>query len=108
MARWWWLAIGLPCCGVWAATETLQDPTQPLQGLRGNGAVTQQAAALPRLQGLVQGRGPQQALLNGHSYHLGDNVAGYRLVAIHRDGVVLERDGQRHALSLYSSKVKIQ
>ncbi|MBP8219426.1 MAG: MSHA biogenesis protein MshK, partial [Aeromonas sp.] len=88
MARWWWLAIGLPCCSLWAATETLQDPTQPLQGLAGSGAVTQQAAALPRLQGLVQGRGPQQALLNGHSYRLGDSVAGYRLVAIHRDGVV--------------------
>lgn len=69
--------------------------------------VTQQAAALPRLQGLVQGRGPSQALFNGHSYRLGDKVAGYRLVAIHRDGVVLERDGRRHAL-LADDKVKIQ
>ena len=107
MARWWWLVLWLPCCGALAASEILQDPTQPLQGT-GAGQQARQLEALPRLQGLVLGLGPLQAILNGHSYGLGEPVAGYRLVAIHRDGVVLERDGERHVLPLYSSKVKIQ
>ena len=60
MARWWWLVLWLPCCGALAASEILQDPTQPLQG-SGAGQQARQLEALPRLQGLVLA--PRQILL---------------------------------------------
>jgi MSHA biogenesis protein MshK len=106
VARWWFMLI-LPCCVAQAALDTLQDPTLPLTGTA-SGNRAQHVEKLPRLQGLILGRGPQRAILDGESYRLGERVAGYRLVNIRRDGVVLERDGQRHSLPLYSSKVKIQ
>ncbi len=103
----WWLMLMLPCSLVQAAVETLQDPTQPLTGSV-QGQAAQHVEALPRLQGLLLGHGPRQAILDGESYRLGQLVAGYRVVNIGQDGVVLERNGQRHTLPLYSSKVKIQ
>ena len=103
----WWLVLMLPCSLVQAGVETLQDPTQPLTGSV-QGQVAQHVETLPSLQGLLLGRGPRQAILDGESYRLRQIVAGYRVADIRPDGVVLERNGQRHTLPLYSSKVKIQ
>lgn len=106
MAR-WWLMLMLPCSLAHGAVETLQDPTQPLTGSV-QGQVARHVETLPRLQGLLLGRGPRQAILDGETYRLGQVVAGYRVADIRPDGVVLELNGQRHTLPLYSSKVKIQ
>ena len=103
----WLLMLMLPCSLAQAAVETLQDPTQPLTGSV-QGQVAQHVETLPSLQGLLLGRGPRQAILDGESYRVGQLVAGYRVADIRPDGVVLERNGQRHTLPLYSSKVKIQ
>ena len=103
----WWLMLMLPCSLAQAAVGALQDPTQPLTGAV-QGQVAQHVGRLPSLQGLLLGRGPRQAILDGESYRLGQIVAGYRVADIRPDGVVLERNGQRHTLPLYSSKVKIQ
>ncbi|MDF2393314.1 MULTISPECIES: SctD/MshK family protein [Aeromonas] len=106
MVRW----LTLLCCllGSVAKAEVLQDPTEPLEGVNSQaGAVESQSAGLPKLQSVVLGNGPALAVLNGKSYRIGQQVEGYRLVAISADAVVLEKGGKRQSLTLFASKVRI-
>lgn len=109
MARWFLL-----CCCLFGAqimaqpTEVLQDPTAPLAEMAGGPAASGQGSAgLPKLQSIVLGNGPALAVLNGKSYRIGQQIEGYTLVAIQADGVVLEKAGKRHALTLFASKVRV-
>lgn len=91
-----------------AGADTLVDPTQPLTGATSTAGAGQQRQSLPALQGIVMSSSGRSAMLNGQSVRVGQSVAGYRVLAIHTGNVILERDGQRHSLSLYSDKVRIQ
>ena len=106
MVRW----LTLLCCllGSVAQGEVLQDPTEPLDGMNSQaGATASQSAGLPTLQSVMLGNGPALAVLNGKSYRVGQQVEGYRLVAISADAVVLEKGGKRQSLTLFASKVRI-
>ncbi|HGY1050627.1 TPA: MSHA biogenesis protein MshK [Aeromonas salmonicida subsp. pectinolytica] len=106
MVRW----LTLLCCllGSVAKAEVLQDPTEPLEVINSQaGAVESPSAGLPKLQSVVLGNGPALAVLNGKSYRVGQQVEGYRLVAISADAVVLEKGGKRQSLTLFASKVRI-
>ncbi|GAA4504552.1 MSHA biogenesis protein MshK [Pseudaeromonas paramecii] len=86
------------------AAETLTDPTRPLQGATEQTAVAK--AGLPRLQAIILGQGTHHAILNGQSYHAGQQVAGYKIESIGADAVVLRRGQERHRLVLFSRKVR--
>lgn len=107
MVKFYWLMLCWPGL-LLAEPVVLQDPTQPLDGGALQTSQHQSKPSLPELQGLQLGGGVSRATLSGQSYRVGDQVAGYRLLQITADGVVLEKDGQSHALSLYSNKVKIK
>jgi MSHA biogenesis protein MshK len=88
--------------------DMLQDPTWPLAGLpeykKGGGQVD---VGLPKLQSIIQGNGSAVAVLNGQPYQIGQQVAGYRLVAIGADSVALEKAGKRHQVTLFARKIKV-
>ena len=46
-------------------------------------------------------------MLNGQSYRVGQQVNGFRLVAIGADSVVLEKAGKRQTLTLFGSKIRM-
>ncbi|MFE8729980.1 MSHA biogenesis protein MshK, partial [Aeromonas hydrophila] len=50
---------------------------------------------------------PALAVLNGKSYRVGQQVDGYKLVAINADAVVLEKAGKRHSVALFASKIRV-
>nr|WP_276556218.1 MSHA biogenesis protein MshK [Aeromonas piscicola] len=98
------------CCllGSVAQAEVLQDPTEPLDGMNSQaGATASQSTGLPTLQSVMLGNGPALAVLNGKSYRVGQQIEGYRLVAISADAVVLEKGGKHQSLTLFASKVRI-
>lgn len=93
--------------GAWCLTqaaEVLTDPTRPLQGATGQHQVVK--AGLPQLQAIILGQGTHHAILNGRSYHAGQQVAGYKIESIGADAVVLRRGQERHRLVLFSRKVR--
>lgn len=98
-----WLAL----CGQPAQAEVLQDPTAPLAGMSEGAGASSPTAGLPRLQSIILGNGPALAVLDGQSYRVGQQIGGYRLVAISADSVVLEKGGKRQALTLFGSKIRI-
>jgi len=98
-----WL-LGALCLALAQAAETLTDPTRPLQGTRSQATAVQ--AGLPQLQAIILGQGAHQAILNGHSYQVGQRVAGYKIESIGADAVVLRRGQERHRLVLFSRKVR--
>jgi len=108
VARWFPLWACLFSLLAQAQPELLQDPTAPLSGATSGARATgQREAGLPRLQSIMLGNGPALAVLNGSSYRVGQQVDGYRVVAIGADAVVLEKGGKRQSLTLFASKVRI-
>lgn len=112
MARWFplWVCLFtlLAQAQTQAQTEVLQDPTAPLSGVTSGASATgSREAGLPRLQSIMLGNGPALAVLNGSSYRVGQQVEGYRVVAISADAVVLEKGGKRQSLTLFASKIRI-
>ena len=98
--------LGMLSCPLLA--DTLVDPTMPLAGMPDSDNPTLSQQPLPQLQGIVISNAGRSAVLNGLNVQIGQQVAGYRVLAIHSDAVILERDGRRQTLSLYSDKVRIQ
>ena len=108
MARWFPRWACLFTLLAQAQTEVLQDPTAPLSGVTGGASATgSREAGLPRLQSIMLGNGPALAVLNVSSYRVGQQVEGYRVVAISADAVVLEKGGKRQSLTLFASKIRI-
>nr|WP_236757928.1 MSHA biogenesis protein MshK [Aeromonas cavernicola] len=86
----------------------LQDPTWPLEGIPAHEKKSKQGqVGLPTLQSIIQGNGAALAVLNGQHYRLGQQVDGYKLVAIGSDSVALEKAGKRHHVTLFASKIKV-
>ena len=109
MARWFALWACLFALLAQAGqVEVLQDPTAPLSGTTSGASATgQNSAGLPKLQSIMLGNGPALAVLNGKSYRVGQQVDGYKLVAINADAVVLEQAGTRHSVALFASKIRV-
>lgn len=93
-----------PGRGAAGSHRTARGSQQPGGGGR---EPERQSAGLPKLQSVVLGNGPALAVLNGKSYRVGQQVEGYRLVAISADAVVLEKGGKRQSLTLFASKIRI-
>ena len=73
------------------------------QGDTNRPVVTEPAAPAPpplKLQGIVYNPTRPSALINGRVIFLGDRVREYRVLAIHRDEVLLAGAGQTNVLSL--------
>lgn len=94
--------------GVAVHADVLPDPTQPL--LTTSGAVQTGTAAspLPVLQSIMYGKQWRKAVLDGHVCREGARVGRYRVRAIYADRVVVEADGVRHTLRLFSHKVRYE
>lgn len=106
LPSWRWLALWGCLLVPLAQAEVLQDPTAPLAGTA-PAASASKGAGLPRLQSVILGNGPALAVINGQSYRVGQQVNGFRLVAIGADSVVLEKAGKRQTLTLFGSKIRM-
>lgn len=106
MARWLLVMFMVPAM---VAAKSLPDPTRPLAAELEPGAGQRTAGkVLPKLQAIVRGLGPTKAILDGQTYLQGEQVAGYTLLEIRSDGVIMLRDEHRFFIPFYSSKVKIE
>lgn len=87
---------------LFAQSETLVDPTQPL-----NFQVKKEKKvyrnALPRLQSIVVAEGKRQVILNNKLYKKGQWVNGYQITQIDTQKVLLEYKNKTYKLTLYSS-----
>ena len=91
------------------SADVLPDPTQPL--LAGTSGAGQTAAAnsqLPVLQSIIYSKQQRKAVLDGRACREGALVGRYRVRAIYADRVVVEADGIRHTLRLFSHKVRYE
>jgi MSHA biogenesis protein MshK len=95
-------ALGLAIIQLLAAGLALAapiDPTQPPAALRGPG--TEAVGGVPlQLQAIVRAGQSSRALIDGQSLRVGDEYAGLRVLAIHSQSVLIERQGQRELLRL--------
>lgn len=76
------------------------DPTQPPANLLLVPADSAQSAVAPVLQGVLRGAQGSQAMIGGALLRVGDEHAGARVLAIHPQSVLIERQGQRQLLRL--------
>lgn len=90
------LMFGLLLCSGLAAAAL--DPTQPPVGLLPASAGAVQAPLT--LQSIVRGAQGSRAVIDGASLRVGDEHAGARVLAIHPQAVLIERQGQRELLRL--------
>ena len=79
-----------------AAVETLRDPTQPWVPPQ----AVEYAAPAPRyaVSAIFVSSARSVAILNGRRVGVGDEIEGARVVAIRRDAVTLEVDGEQLSL----------
>ncbi|WOF78324.1 Type II secretory pathway component [Pseudomonas sp. FeN3W] len=75
------------------------DPTRPPAAFV-TAAVERQAPATLHLQAIFRGAQSARAVLNGQSLRVGDTLADARVLAIHTNSVLIERDGQQQTLHL--------
>lgn len=87
---------------LFAHSETLVDPTAPLNFQAKKVAKTYRAA-LPKLQSIVVKTGEKQAIINNKAYQKGQSVNGYRVTHIDTDKVLLKYQNKTYTLTLYSS-----
>jgi MSHA biogenesis protein MshK len=91
--------------GLCSVAHAALDPTQPSASALTASASDSASTAL-RLQSIVRGAGQSQAVINGQSLRVGDEVAGAKLRAIYTRSVVLERQGQQQVLRLVEPIMK--
>jgi hypothetical protein len=101
------LLLGLLLSGI-ARADELPDPTQPLTTASAANSTLTTASQLPVLQSIIYGPKQRKAVLDGHACHEGTLVGRYRVQAIYADRVVVEADGVRHTLRLFSHKVRYE
>jgi MSHA biogenesis protein MshK len=87
------LALGFAC-----VAHAALDPTQPPAALSTD--VSDADAAPLRLQSIVRGGRQSQAVINGQSLRVGDELGGAKVLAIYQHSVVLEHQGQQQVLRL--------
>lgn len=90
------LMFGLLLCSGPAAAAL--DPTQPPEGLSPVTAGEVQAQLV--LQAILRSAQGSRAVIDGVSLRVGDEHAGARVLAIHPQVVLIERQGQRELLRL--------
>jgi hypothetical protein len=94
---------------VTSSADVLPDPTQPLLAASsGAGQTTAADSQLPVLQSIIYSKQQRKAVLNGRACREGALVGRYRVRAIYADRVVVEADGVRHTLRLFSHKVRYE
>ena len=93
----------LLCCG--AASAAGLDPTQPPANLR-PAATDEKAPEAPVLQAILRSAQGSRAVIAGHSLRVGEEHAGSRVLAIHPQSVLIERQGQRELLRLAEPVLK--
>lgn len=91
------MLFGLLLCST-AAGAALIDPTQPPANLR-PAAQDEKAPALV-LQAILRGAQGSRAVIAGRALRVGEEHAGARVLAIHPQSVLIERQGQRELLRL--------
>jgi hypothetical protein len=101
------LLIGLLSNGAVCAAE-LADPTQPLVSSSAGKPAAATDNQLPVLQSIIYSRQQRRVVLNGQVCREGTQVGRYRVQAIYADRVVVEADGVRHTLRLFSHKVRYE
>jgi len=101
------LLLGLLLSGI-ARADELPDPTRPLTTASAANSTLTTASQLPVLQSIIYGPKQRKAVLDGHACHEGTLVGRYRVQAIYADRVVVEADGVRHTLRLFSHKVRYE
>ncbi|WP_152529131.1 Type II secretory pathway component [Stutzerimonas azotifigens] len=101
-----WILRALACVWLAAPVAVLAaDPTQPPRRLPA--ADAQAEAAVPlKLQAVLRSAAAPRAVINGQSLHVGQTLAGARLLAIYPSAVLIERQGQRELLRLASPIIK--
>ncbi|PKF62962.1 MSHA biogenesis protein MshK [Psychromonas sp. psych-6C06] len=86
---------------LFAQSALLVDPTAPLN-FQAKKVTKAYRAPLPRLQSLVVKSGHPQAIMNNKLYQKGQYVAGYKIIAIDAEKVLLEYQNKSYKLTLYS------
>lgn len=81
------------------------DPTQPAPSAA-TATTAGTAEATLVLQSIVRGGRYSQAVINGQSLRVGDELGGAKLRAIYPSSVVLERQGQQQVLRLVEPILK--
>lgn len=92
------------------AGDELFDPTRPsnlvLPVESSDLQAVAQEQAPPRLQAVFSRAGHYSAMLDGRRLVVGEELDGYRVVAIERGGVTLDRDGEPLQLHIGGSAIK--
>ncbi len=102
------LLVGL-LFSVAVSADILPDPTQPLiSAMPGEGQMASTNSQLPVLQSIIYSKQQRKAVLDGRACREGALVGRYRVRAIYADRVVVEADGVRHTLRLFSHKVRYE
>jgi len=87
----------------YAQSETLVDPTAPLNFQAPKKQVKKQRSALPILQSIVIKAGVAQAIINNKTYLQGQRIGNYRITLIDNKKVLLALKNKTYKLTLYSS-----
>ncbi|WP_256203100.1 general secretion pathway protein GspB [Pseudomonas sp. ML96] len=88
-------------CGL---AQAAVDPTQPPANLRP--ASAEHAPAALELQAILRGAHGSRAVIDGQTLRVGEEHAGLRVLAIHPQSVLIERQGQRELLRLAEPVMK--
>lgn len=82
------------------AIRSAAAPTPPPARIAAEPRAPEPAKPAPRLVGIMNGSGGSAARIDTETCHVGDRVAGYAIVAIGEDHIILERDGKRHTVEV--------
>jgi len=88
---------------LYAQSESLVDPTAPLNFQPTKQQVRKKSAALPKLQSIVIKAGVPQAIINNRVYQQGQYIGNYQITLIDSKKVLLKLQNKIHKLTLYSS-----
>lgn len=82
----------------------LQDPTKPVK-YQAPQKAKRQSQVLPKLQAIFTNGNTRSALLNQEKKQQGQTIAGFKLIKIGTDYVLIMRNNQQHRLNLFPSIV---
>ncbi|KPH62192.1 hypothetical protein AMS58_09795 [Pseudoalteromonas porphyrae] len=97
----WLISI---CASVAAVAQTLKDPTRPQTiTTKGSGNVLTGNLIL---QSIIKKQQGYKAIISGQLYAIGDQIDGYKVLAINSKRVVLANDNKQIKLDLYDYDIK--
>lgn len=94
----------LICASVTAVAQTLKDPTRP-QTITAKGSGNVLTGNLI-LQSIIKKQQGYKAIISGQLYAIGDQIDGYKVLAINSKRVVLANDNKQIKLDLYDYDIK--